>query len=304
MNYQLIKIGRSGDNDVKLSHASVSRHHAEIFVDADGNVFVRDLNSSNGTFVNDVKIQGGKELKPGDVVRVGVEDVVEWQKIVQPVMVEARKITGDQSAVMQVKTKRKQLVLILSCTALVLAGVGFFAYKSFLVPPEIPVLPVPAPVPTKIQEVTIHGLQEASMDDLNDMTGALVMDFKGDTTMDSKVITGERIVVKQGVYQMHIPKTKAPEPKKPAPPVTTVDGKDKKKVDPPQPTPPPANPKKDTTNKSGDRSYTVKKGDTLESIAKAQSANGCKVTADNIANDNGLNSDQLKEGTKLTIKCR
>jgi pSer/pThr/pTyr-binding forkhead associated (FHA) protein len=37
MNYQLIKIGRSGDNDVKLSHASVSRHHAEIFVDADGN---------------------------------------------------------------------------------------------------------------------------------------------------------------------------------------------------------------------------------------------------------------------------
>lgn len=50
-----VKIGRTPDNDIVLNDPSVSRSHAEIKIDG-AKITVIDLNSSNGTYVNGIKI--------------------------------------------------------------------------------------------------------------------------------------------------------------------------------------------------------------------------------------------------------
>lgn len=68
-------VGRTHTCDLRIPLPSVSREHCEILA-GDGSVRVRDLGSSNGTFVNHSRIQE-VELSPGDVVGVGpVEFVV------------------------------------------------------------------------------------------------------------------------------------------------------------------------------------------------------------------------------------
>ncbi len=64
-------IGRGLDNSIVVEDdaRSLSRHHAEIQV-TDKGLYVSDLNSSNGTFVNQVKIIQQK-LNHGDLVQFG-----------------------------------------------------------------------------------------------------------------------------------------------------------------------------------------------------------------------------------------
>src|SRR5436309_15551139 len=62
-------IGREGC-DLVLPDPEVSRRHAAIRA-AGGGLAVEDLDSTNGTFVNDERIEGTRELKDGDVVRIG-----------------------------------------------------------------------------------------------------------------------------------------------------------------------------------------------------------------------------------------
>jgi len=66
----LIQIGRDAGNDVVLASPTVSRFHAQ--VEKVGQRFrVRDLRSSNGTFVNGERIQKETWLKPDDTIRIG-----------------------------------------------------------------------------------------------------------------------------------------------------------------------------------------------------------------------------------------
>ncbi len=65
----LITIGRKMDNDVVIDNLAVSGHHARV-VEENGTYFVEDTGSTNGTFVNDAKIQK-QRLKSGDQIRVG-----------------------------------------------------------------------------------------------------------------------------------------------------------------------------------------------------------------------------------------
>jgi diguanylate cyclase (GGDEF)-like protein len=62
-------IGRGGDCDIRISDHSVSRRHARIQPSADG-FYAVDLQSTNGTYVNDVPASMYK-LKDGDYLRVG-----------------------------------------------------------------------------------------------------------------------------------------------------------------------------------------------------------------------------------------
>ena len=62
-------IGRVDDNSFPIADPSVSSHHAEILLNG-SDVLVRDLNSTNGTFIEDEKITESV-LKPGQILRLG-----------------------------------------------------------------------------------------------------------------------------------------------------------------------------------------------------------------------------------------
>ncbi len=63
-------IGREQDCHLRPNSDSVSRHHCVITVD-DFTVHVRDLGSSNGTFLNNVRLVGLREANNGDRLRIG-----------------------------------------------------------------------------------------------------------------------------------------------------------------------------------------------------------------------------------------
>ena len=70
LNRNRIVIGRKADVDVMVNQPSVSRHHAELFVDPFGRWWVRDLGTPAGTYVNGKKIDE-QALRVGDMIRVG-----------------------------------------------------------------------------------------------------------------------------------------------------------------------------------------------------------------------------------------
>ncbi len=65
-----VRIGRSSDNDIILNDGRVSRRHARIVAEG-ARYLLTDLNSGNGTFLNDAAITGPTELHPGDRIRIG-----------------------------------------------------------------------------------------------------------------------------------------------------------------------------------------------------------------------------------------
>lgn len=78
-NMKLIKIGRTESNDLVIKDdTTISRNHAEIFQDDEGNIFLTDLNSSNGTFVNGNKLEDSIILKKKDIVKIG-NTVIDWK---------------------------------------------------------------------------------------------------------------------------------------------------------------------------------------------------------------------------------
>ena len=64
-----LTIGRMEDNDVVLSESHVSRHHCSI-QKLQGNFFLKDEDSTNGTFLN------GKRIPPGTLVELHLLDTI------------------------------------------------------------------------------------------------------------------------------------------------------------------------------------------------------------------------------------
>lgn len=73
-----ITVGRANTNDVVIDAPYVSEKHLQLFRDPAGNIFITDLDSSHGTFINGVKLSGIALLEPKDTVRVGSE-VFRWK---------------------------------------------------------------------------------------------------------------------------------------------------------------------------------------------------------------------------------
>ena len=65
-----LSIGRSRDADVQIDDRYASGIHARIF-SRDGRSYVEDMDSTNGTLLNDAELKGEAELLDGDVVRIG-----------------------------------------------------------------------------------------------------------------------------------------------------------------------------------------------------------------------------------------
>ena len=64
-------VGRANRSDFILDAALVSRVHCRLSTDARGDLSVEDLDSTNGTFVNNQRVSGRAALSPGDRLRVG-----------------------------------------------------------------------------------------------------------------------------------------------------------------------------------------------------------------------------------------
>jgi pSer/pThr/pTyr-binding forkhead associated (FHA) protein len=68
-----IVVGRQADCDLVLTEGHASRKHAKFSL-ADGAVWLEDLNSANGSFVNGTRISGKVRLTSGDRLRFDVEE--------------------------------------------------------------------------------------------------------------------------------------------------------------------------------------------------------------------------------------
>lgn len=75
INEDGLTFGRTASNKVIIDDLAVSSEHAEIQVHVDeneGNLYVlKDLDSTNGTFINEHQIQNEQLLRHKDVIRVG-----------------------------------------------------------------------------------------------------------------------------------------------------------------------------------------------------------------------------------------
>ena len=67
-----IVIGRAPDADFVIDDEQASRHHARVTPAADGSATVEDLESINGTFINDNELIGPARIDPGDELQIGV----------------------------------------------------------------------------------------------------------------------------------------------------------------------------------------------------------------------------------------
>jgi pSer/pThr/pTyr-binding forkhead associated (FHA) protein len=67
-------IGRVEDNTFPIPQPSVSSHHCEIYLRGN-DVVVKDLNSTNGTFINNQPVTAESVLKPGQILRLGQVEI-------------------------------------------------------------------------------------------------------------------------------------------------------------------------------------------------------------------------------------
>ncbi len=69
-----LSVGRDPESDIFLNDMTVSRHHAHIEV-VDGDVYVHDDGSLNGTYVNGVCVDRAV-LRDGDILQIGTFQMV------------------------------------------------------------------------------------------------------------------------------------------------------------------------------------------------------------------------------------
>ncbi len=76
-----LRAGRALECELPVDHSSVSRFHASLRLSGEGAILLEDLGSTNGTFINGVRLapRTPKELRPGDKVDLGAVMLVVQQ---------------------------------------------------------------------------------------------------------------------------------------------------------------------------------------------------------------------------------
>jgi predicted component of type VI protein secretion system len=73
-------LGRDLGNDFPISDPEISRRHARFFL-RDESVYVEDLGSTNGTFLNGERISSPQQLRKGDLITLGESVVLVFDKL-------------------------------------------------------------------------------------------------------------------------------------------------------------------------------------------------------------------------------
>jgi pSer/pThr/pTyr-binding forkhead associated (FHA) protein len=63
-------IGRAAANDISIEDTFASGRHARLY-DREGVVYIEDMNSTNGTYVNGQRLGAQQVLRPSDRIRIG-----------------------------------------------------------------------------------------------------------------------------------------------------------------------------------------------------------------------------------------
>ena len=72
-----VVLGRGAEADVRLVEAKMSRRHCRLYVER-GDVYIEDLGSSNGTYLNGARVDSRKKLADGDKIRVGETTILKF----------------------------------------------------------------------------------------------------------------------------------------------------------------------------------------------------------------------------------
>lgn len=88
LDQPVIRIGRGESMDIMIDNVSVSRRHAEIR-EENGAWLLRDLGSSNGTFLNGQRVTTEQPLRPGDEISFGKFSILFERVLGDPVTAEA-----------------------------------------------------------------------------------------------------------------------------------------------------------------------------------------------------------------------
>ena len=73
LNKETMSIGRKDDNDIHLDNLAVSSHHAKILTILNDS-FIEDLNSTNGTYLNN-SLVNKQTLTDGDTIKIGKHEI-------------------------------------------------------------------------------------------------------------------------------------------------------------------------------------------------------------------------------------
>jgi len=78
-----LRIGSNSDNDMVIESEGVDGNHLELFCDNEGNVFITDLKTKYGTFINGEELNGYALLNQGDKVVLGGHYVFRWESFIR-----------------------------------------------------------------------------------------------------------------------------------------------------------------------------------------------------------------------------
>jgi pSer/pThr/pTyr-binding forkhead associated (FHA) protein len=106
-----VGIGRSPDNDLPVDNPAVSNHHARVFFEA-SRLVVEDLDSLNGTFVNDLRVERAT-LHDGDSIWIGKHHIKVDASGDVPVAVDSKRKPAvsaiNETMVLDTKQRREML---------------------------------------------------------------------------------------------------------------------------------------------------------------------------------------------------
>src|SRR5216110_1558060 len=106
-----ITIGRSPDNDLPVDNLAVSNYHARVYFEA-GRMVIEDLDSLNGTFVNDLRVERAT-LHDGDNIHIGKHKIKVDTSGDAPVPWDSGRKTAapriDETMVLDTKERRQML---------------------------------------------------------------------------------------------------------------------------------------------------------------------------------------------------
>lgn len=141
-------VGRLEDNAFHIPDPSMSSHHCEVILQG-SEVVVRDLNSTNGSFINNERITESP-LKPGQILRLGQieirleegtpatakKPIDRTQVIKQGVKLEDLEkgpgtLKQDTSSVFKRKTNKTRNIIIVICAVLGLVIIVALAMAVF-----------------------------------------------------------------------------------------------------------------------------------------------------------------------------